>query len=182
MPSNDKIMQIKDKTFEIFISNEKIVQRAAELAAQISQDYEGKDPLIVAVLNGSLYFFTELTLGLDKEIEIALVRYQSYQGTKSTGEFVVSLPFGKNVTGRDVILVEDIVDTGGTLAKLQQELQALEPKSVAVVTLLLKPTVFQNKFPVKYVGFEIPEKFVLGYGLDYDGRGRNLRDIYVLSR
>ena len=175
-------MQVKDKTFEVLIPQDQILKRIAELSAAIAADYEGKDPLVIGVLNGSIYFFTELTLQLNREVEVALVRYQSYKGTQSTGDFVVSIPFAEDVKGRDVILVEDIVDTGNTLARLHQELAELSPKSVEVVTLLLKPEIYQNQFPVKYVGFEISPQFVLGYGLDYDGRGRNLRDIYVLSR
>lgn len=174
-------MQIKDKNFEVLIPHEKILGRISELSAEISRDYKDKDPLMIGVLNGSLYFFTELTLQLDREVEVALVRYQSYQGTQSTGEVNVSLAFDDRVTGRDILLVEDIVDTGGTLSRLHEELKKWSPKSVEVITLLLKPEIFQNQSTVKYVGFEIAPEFVLGYGLDYDGRGRNLRDIYVLS-
>jgi len=175
------MITVKDKKFEVYLSSEKISARIAELAKRISLDYEGKDPLVIGVLNGSLYFLTDLTLKLDKEVELALVRYQSYEGTQSTGGFKVSLPFDERARNRDILLVEDIVDTGRTLIRLKADLEEFEPKSVEVISLLMKPEVFGNKFPVKYVGFEIPEKFVLGFGLDYDGRGRNLRDIYVLS-
>lgn len=175
------MIQIKDKKFEVFLSEKRINDRISELAEKLDADYRDRDPMVVGVLNGSLYFLTGLTLMMEKEVEIAMVRYQSYQGTESSGQFRVSLPFDERVKGRDVLLVEDIVDTGRTISKLKADLEDLEPASVEVISLLLKPDVFQNKFPVRYVGFEIPEKFVLGYGLDYDGRGRNLRDIYVLS-
>ena len=175
-------MQIKDKTFEVYITHQQILQRITSLSDEISRDYMGKDPLVIGVLNGSFYFFAELTLQMNQEVEVAFVRYQSYEGTQSTGDFVVSLPFDEKVGGRDIILVEDIVDTGSTLVKLHEELKKFSPKSVEIVSLLLKPTIYRNQFPVKYVGFEIPAEFVLGFGLDYDGRGRNLRDIYVLSR
>ncbi len=175
------MITIKDKEFEIYLSKEKIADRINVLAEQIEEDYKDKDPLVIGVLNGSLYFLTDLSLQLNKEVEIALIRYQSYEGTTSTGGFKVTLPLDSRVTGRDVLLVEDIVDTGRTIEKIKSDLAELNPKSVEVVSLLLKPEVFGDKFPVKYVGFEIPEKFVLGFGLDYDGRGRNLRDIYVLS-
>ena len=175
------MITIKDKEFEVFLSADKLSNRIKELAEQIEVDYAAKDPLIVGVLNGSLYFLTDLTLQLQKEVEITFVRYQSYEGTSSTGNFKIALPFDERVTGRDILLVEDIVDTGRTIEKIKSDIEVLNPTSVEVVSLLLKPEVFKDKFPVKYVGFEIPEKFVLGFGLDYDGRGRNLRDIYVLS-
>lgn len=175
------MITIKDKNFETYLSQEKISGRIKELARQIAKDYEGRDPLLVGVLNGSLYFLADLTLQLEKEVEIAFIRYQSYEGTSSTGDFKVTLPLDSLVADRDILLIEDIVDTGRTIEKIKSDLNELNPGSVEIVSLLLKPEVFGNRFPVKYVGFEIPEKFVVGFGLDYDGRGRNLRDIYVLS-
>ncbi|MEL6556658.1 MAG: hypoxanthine phosphoribosyltransferase [Bacteroidota bacterium] len=175
------MIKIKDKTFVVYLSAEKLLTRIQELANEISNDYKDKDPLVIGVLNGSMYFLTELTLQLQKEVEIAFVKYKSYEGTTSSGEFQVAMPFDERVAGRDVLLIEDIVDTGRTIQKIKTDIEQFRPASVEVISLLLKPDVFKDKFPVKYVGFEIPEKFVLGFGLDYDGRGRNLRDIYVLS-
>ena len=175
------MMKIKDKQFEVYLPQARIEERIGQLANELDNDYRDKDPLVIGVLNGSLYFLSGITLAMEKEVEIAMIRYQSYEGTQSSGTFKVSLPFEDNVRGRDILLVEDIVDTGRTLERLQQDLKSMEPASVQIVSLLLKPDVFKGRFPVKYVGFEIPGKFVLGYGLDYDGRGRNLRDIYVLS-
>ena len=176
------MIKIKDKQFDVYIAAEKLSGRIQELADEISKDYSDRDPLVIGVLNGSMYFMTELTLQINKEVEIAFVKYKSYEGTSSTGEFEVSMPFDERVSGRDILLVEDIVDTGRTIQKIKTDIEDFNPASVEVVSLLLKPDVFKDKFPVKYVGFEIPEKFVLGFGLDYDGRGRNLRDIYVLSQ
>lgn len=175
------MIKIKDKSFEIYLPADKLQKRINELAEEISEDYKEKDPLVIGVLNGSMYFLTELTLQLEKEVEIAFVKYKSYEGTASSGKFKVAMPFNERVEERDVLLVEDIVDTGRTIQKIKTDIEHLKPASVEVISLLLKPDVFKDKFPVKYVGFEIPEKFVLGYGLDYDGRGRNLRDIYVLA-
>ncbi len=176
------MIKVKDKQFEVYITEQKILGRIKELGDQISKDYAGKDPLVVGVLNGSLYFLADLSREFGFETELALVKYKSYEGTQSTGKFNVSLSFDERVKDRNVLLIEDIVDTGATLTNLMRDLTVFEPASVAVISLLLKPSVFKGNFEVKYVGFEIPEKFVLGYGLDYDGRGRNLRDIYVLSQ
>jgi len=172
------MITINKKKFQIYISEEKIKQRVKQLGEQISKDYDAKDPLIIGVLNGSLYFLADLTRDLSFEAELSLVRYQSYVGTESSGEFNVSLDFDQSAKGRDVILVEDIIDTGATLSNLIRDLKKIQPTSIEIVSLLYKPTVFKESFVAKYIGFEIPEKFVLGYGLDYDGRGRNLRDIY----
>ncbi len=174
-------MLVGDKEFKVLIPGKEIVKGINALSKKISKDYKGLDPLLVCVLNGSYLFFAELTKGINFEVEVAFIRYQSYVGTSSTGEFKVSLPLPEDIQGRHIIIVEDIIDTGATLERIIADAKDHNPASIEIASMLMKPEVFQNKFPVKYKGFEIPNKFVIGYGLDYDSRGRNLSDIMVLS-
>ncbi len=174
-------MTIKDKTFESLIPHDQLVERIKILASSISTDFEGKDPIVIGVLNGSYLFFSDLTKEISYEVEVAFIRYKSYDGLSSTGKFKISLPIPESAKNRHIIIVEDIVDTGKTLRKILEDVKDFNPKSVSICTMLLKPEVFKDAFEVKYVGFEIPNKFVIGYGLDYDERGRNLKEIMVLS-
>lgn len=175
------MMEVNGKQFKELIPGDEVLEKINFLAKSISEEYKGLDPLILGVLNGSYLFFAELTKALDFEAQIGFIRYQSYAGTSSTGEFKITLPLPEEIRGRHVIIVEDIIDTGATLKKIMEDAASLEPASVEIATMLIKPKVFRNKYPVKYIGFEIPDKFVIGYGLDYDGRGRNLGDIMVLA-
>lgn len=168
-------------TFEPYIENETIVSRVAEIGKEISTRYEGRLPLIVCVLNGAFPFAADLFRSLDIDAEITFIRLKSYEGTSSTGVVKEVLGLGENIKGRDVILVEDIIDTGHTIVKLIDDIKAKEPASVAVATLLFKPEALLHDVKPDYVGFSIPKKFIIGYGLDIDGLARNLPDIYAVK-
>jgi hypoxanthine phosphoribosyltransferase len=173
-------IQIHDKHFEVFIAKNVIEERITELATKISEDYEGKRPIFLAILNGSFMFAAELMKSISVVCEITFLRVSSYQATESSGKVHQILGLLENIEGRDVIVVEDIVDTGLTMVEIKQQLFAQNPASLSVVTLFQKPEALKQTLDIEYVGFEIENKFVLGYGLDYDGLGRNLADLYVL--
>ncbi len=168
-------------TFEPYIENETIISRVAEIGKEISKRYEGRLPLIVCVLNGAFPFAADLFRSLDIDAEITFIRLKSYEGTSSTGVVKEVLGLGEDIKGRDVILVEDIIDTGHTIAKLIDDIKTKEPASVAVATLLFKPEALVHDVKPDYVGFSIPKKFIIGYGLDIDGLARNLPDIYAVK-
>lgn len=168
-------------TFKPFITHDKIAERIAAIAAEISAAYSGQNPLIVCVLNGAFPFASELFMDLDIDAEIAFVRLQSYSGTESTGSVRQVVGLTDPVEGRPVIVVEDIIDTGRTMAHFLEELKKQGPSDVKVATLLFKPDALQMPLSPDYVGFTIPSKFIIGFGLDLDGHARNLRDIYVLD-
>lgn len=168
-------------TFKPFISSEQITKRVEEIAAEISEAYKGRNPLIVCVLSGAFPFAADLFMNLSIDAEIAFVRLQSYSGTESTGSVREVIGLDESVKNRTVIVVEDIIDTGRTMAKFLDELKEQEPAEIKVATLLFKPDALQETLNPDYVGFSIPSKFIIGYGLDLDGMARNLKDIYVLS-
>ena len=174
-------MKIKDKEFSKYIDKEDIQQRIRILAQQINQDYEGKKPLFIAVLNGSFMFASDLMKNISNEAEISFIKLNSYHKTHSTGKVKELIGLDENIFGRNLIIIEDIVDTGGTIRHLLDELLELGPKSIEIATLLHKPDATVESLALKYVGFTIPNKFVVGYGLDYDGQGRNLTDLYSLA-
>lgn len=174
-------MKIKDKDFVPFIARERIEETVGQLAERINQDYAGKTPLLLAVLNGSFIFVADLMRQLHIPVEISFIRLSSYNRTQSTGRVKELIGLEENIFGRHLIIVEDIVDTGITMRHLLNELQELGPKSLEVATLLHKSEATREKIDLKYVGFVIPKKFVVGYGLDYDGQGRNLNSIYALA-
>ncbi len=171
-------MIVKDRNFEEFISAEKIRQVVADLTAKVEKDYEGKEPFFLVMMNGAFIFASDFLRNLKNPVKIGCVKYTSYEGMNSTGKVTPVLPIPASVKGKDVILLEDIVDTGRTMACFLEELKTFEPKSIAIVSLFCKPEVFQGKFKIDYVGMNIPNKFIVGYGLDYDGEGRNLPAIY----
>lgn len=171
---------VKDKTFAISISEERILKEVERLAAQISHDFEGKNPLFLAVLNGSFIFAADLFRRITIPAEISFVKLASYEGTASSGVIKEVIGLSENLAGRTVVVIEDIVDTGFTMAKLIEDLGARAPESIHICTLLLKPEKLKVKLDVEYVALEIPNDFIVGYGLDYDGFGRNLKDIYTL--
>ena len=174
-------MRIKDKDFVPYIDSERIRETVSQMAARINQDYAGKTPLLLAVLNGSFVFAADLMRNLDIPAEISFIRLSSYNRTRSTGRVKELIGLEENIFGRHLIIVEDIVDTGLTMRHLIDELQELGPKSLEVATLLHKSEATKEAIDLKYIGFVIPKKFVVGYGLDYDGQGRNLNEIYVLA-
>lgn len=168
-------------TFKPFISNEQITRRIGEIASQISETYRGQNPLIVCVLNGAFPFASQLFMELSTDAEIAFVRLQSYAGTASTGEVRQVIGLTDSVEGRPVVVVEDIIDTGRTMHRFLEQLREQKPSDVKVATLLFKPDALQMPLSPDYIGFEIPSKFIIGFGLDLDGAARNLKDIYVLD-
>ena len=172
---------IHDKTFVPFISAEKIQERVKEMGAEINKDYLDKRPLLIAVLNGSAIFMADLLRHIHTACEIAFIRVSSYQGTESSGKLKNILGLTDDLNGRHVILVEDIIDTGDTAKYLIDEINSKNPASLRFATILFKPAALRQDIKPEYVGFEIDPAFVVGYGLDYDGLGRNLADIYVLK-
>ena len=171
---------IKDKTFEISISSDVIQKRISELASQISIELKGECPLFICVLNGSFIFAADLFKRVTIEAEVSFIRVSSYEGTQSTGIVKNIVGINESLEGRTVVLVEDIVDTGDTAFYLIEELKKQNPDKIYFASLLLKPKALRQKIKIDYLGFEVPNDFLVGYGLDYDGLGRNLQDIYTL--
>jgi hypoxanthine phosphoribosyltransferase len=174
------VIKVHDKSFETYLSEEIILQRIKEISAAISKDYENKRPLFIAILNGSFMFAADLFKNLTVEAEICFIKLASYKGMKSSGKVVTSIGLEDDLYGREVIIVEDIVDTGKTLHNFLPKLQHQQPESMKIATLLHKPEATTYPLQLDYIGFSIPNKFVVGYGLDYDGLGRNLKEIYQL--
>jgi hypoxanthine phosphoribosyltransferase len=171
-------MKIKDLEFQQFINKSKIQQKVRELAEQINTEYTEKTPVFLPVLNGAFIFAAELIKQLEIPCRVSFVKISSYIGTHSSGQLKSLIGLEESLFNQHVLIVEDIIDTGLTLKKLVDDLEGLGAKSVEVVALLRKQAARDNQFNAKYVGFEIDHEFVLGYGLDYDGLGRNLKDIY----
>ena len=167
---------LHDKSFELFLTQQEIIERVKQLAAQINSDYKNKFPVLIGVLNGSFMFMADLMKEINIDCKIEFIKVSSYDGgTKSTGNVLEILGLGADINGKDVI----IVDTGKTLTYLLSTLNAKQPSSIKVVTLLLKPEVLETQIPeIQYIGFEISNHFVVGYGMDYNHIGRNLKDIY----
>lgn len=174
-------MIIKDKAFEMYISQQQLAEKTKALATRINADYKDKRPLFIAILNGSFMFAADLMKEIQIESEISFVKVASYEEMESTGNVKQLIGLNENIFNKDVVIIEDIIDTGRTIVKILDEFRSLGASSVEVVSLLQKPKSSEVKEQLKYVGFEIPDKFVVGYGLDYDGLGRNLKDIYQLK-
>lgn len=173
-------VKILDKTFETSLPETKIKERIKELAAQMSQELEGKNPLFIAVLNGSFIFAADLMREMTIPCEISFVKLASYQGTMSTGKVHEILGINEDLTGRTVVIVEDIVESGQTMERMIEALGTRKPASVQICTLFFKPEKLQTDLKLDYVAFRIPNDFIVGYGLDYDQQGRGLKDIYTL--
>lgn len=173
-------VEVNGKTFRISIPEAEIKKRVKEVAEEISRDMEGKNPLLLGVLNGAFIFAADLMREMTIPCEISFVKLASYQGTTSTGTVKEVLGINEDLTGRDVIIVEDIVDTGLTMKQMIESLGTRNPASVSVCALLVKPDKLQVELDLKYVAFNIPNEFILGYGLDFDQAARGLRDIYTL--
>jgi hypoxanthine phosphoribosyltransferase len=171
---------VHDKSFEVYIKESVIQDRIAELALKMNADFKGKKPLFLAVLNGSFLFASDLFKKLNIECEISFVKLASYEGTQSTEKVKKLIGMNENIKGRTVVILEDIVDTGITINEIMAQLSLLQPAEVKIATLLFKPAAYIKRVHLDYVGFEVPKVFLLGYGLDYDGLGRNLTDIYKI--
>jgi len=174
-------IHIKDNQFVPFIEESKLLQRVAELGSQITADYQGTSPLLIGIMNGAFMFLSDLSKTIDLPVELSFVKISSYESMSSTGTIKPLIGLDTPLMGRDVIIVEDIVDTGLSMSYILEMVQKSQPKSLEVATLLLKPEALKRDIKPKYIGFEIPNKFVVGYGLDYDGLGRNLKEIYQLA-
>jgi hypoxanthine phosphoribosyltransferase len=177
-----KTVQVKDKQFELFISEDKLQYEIKRIADSICNDYLGKSPLFLVILNGSFMFASDLFKNIQLPVEISFIKVSSYSGVASTECVKELIGLNEDIEGRDVIIVEDVVDTGLTMKDTLALINAKNPSSVSICTLLFKPNKLQAKLDVKYVAMEIPDDFIVGYGLDYDGYGRNLRDIYKIIK
>ena len=175
-----KTIKVLDKTFAVSVTEAEIKKEVKRVAEEISRDYAGSQPVFLAVLNGSFIFAADLLREVDLPCEISFVKLASYQGTNTTGTIREVIGLNIDITGRPVIIVEDIVDTGLTMAHMLETLKGHNPASIDICTLLLKPSKLQVKLDVRYCCKEIPDDFVVGYGLDYNGFGRNTKDIYTI--
>ena len=176
------MVQIADKQFETFIPEKEILHEVAALGKQLSVEYAGKDVVLIALLNGAFMFASDLMKEISIPCSISFVKVSSYHGTESSGEVKELIGLNEDLQGKHIVLVEDIVDTGTTIDKIMPGILKGNPASVSVCTLLFKPEAFKGSSKPEYIGFSIPNAFVVGYGLDYDGLGRNLRAIYQLKK
>ncbi len=174
------VIQVLDKKFKPYIRAAQIQEEVARLGAQMNADYAGKNPLFIAILNGSFMFASDLFKELTVDAEICFIKLASYKGTRSTGNVITSIGLDESLKGRHVVIVEDIVDTGKTLYEFLPQLTNQQPASLRIAALLHKPEALVHPLTIDYLGFTVPNKFLLGYGLDYDGHGRNLKEIYQL--
>ena len=174
-------VKLHDKEFEVYLHSKKIQERLQEIGKQISQEFKGEKIILLGVLNGSFMVMADLARAIELELSCEFVKISSYSGTETTGKVKSLIGLSAEIKDKSVIIVEDIVDTGISMKYLLEELEKQNPKKIAIATLLFKKEAFRFNYPLDYVGFEIPNKFVVGYGLDYDGLGRNLPDVYQLS-
>lgn len=173
-------MKIKDKSFKTLISEKELQAKVAEIGKKINEDYKGKSPLFIGVLNGSFMFVADMMKHIDLTCNISFVKLTSYSDMSSTGTVRELIGLNENIFKKDVIILEDIIDSGLTMTSVTEELKSRGAASVEVATLLLKPNSLKTPLEIKYTGFEISDEFVVGYGLDYDGLGRNTREIFQL--
>ena len=174
------IIRVHDKDFVPYLTSSQIDEQVSRVAAEINRDYVGKKPLFIAILNGAFMFASDLLKKITVEAEITFIKLASYKGIKSTGKVINAIGLDADLHRRDVIIVEDIVDTGKTLFHFLPQLQHQHPTSLKIASLLHKPDALIHPLKIDYLGFTIPDKFVIGYGLDYDGLGRNIKEIYQL--
>ena len=175
-----KRVTVKDKTFEVSMPEAQVKERVKEVARQISKDLEGKNPLFLAVLNGAFVFAADLMREMTIPCEISFVKLASYQGTTSTGKIKEVIGINEDLSGRTVVIVEDIVESGLTMKRMIESIGTRNPAAVHICTLFFKPEKLKADVKLDYVAFEIPNDFIVGYGLDYDQQGRGLKDVYSL--
>ena len=174
-------IKILDKEFEVFISSEKIQGAVERMSEELYADYQDRTPVFLCLLNGVFMFAADLFKAYKGNCEVSFIKYASYEGTSSTGKVNTLIGLGEDLKGRDIIVLDDIIDSGTTMAHLLEYLNEFNPNSIKVASLLLKPEALSNKVPTDYIGIEIPNDFIVGYGLDYNGLGRNYRDIYKIA-
>jgi hypoxanthine phosphoribosyltransferase len=175
------VIQVNDKSFEVFINEAEISKEISSLADKINNEYQGKEVIFIAILNGAFMFASDLIKLITISCEISFVKVSSYNGTSSKGRVDELIGLNAKIEGKHVIILEDIVDSGITIDKIKTLMSTEDPASVKVCTLLYKPMAFLGKKEPDYIGFSIPNKFVVGFGLDYNEKGRNLREIYQLK-
>ncbi len=173
-------LKVHDKEFIPYINEKEIDQQVARVAEEINKDYKDKNPLFIAILNGAFIFASDLFKKINGQAEICFIKLASYKGVKSTGKVITAIGLDTEIYNRDIIIVEDIVDTGKTLSKFLPTLEHQRPASLKIAALLHKPSATVHEIKIDYLGFTIPDKFVVGYGLDYGGLGRNIKEIYQL--
>ena len=173
-------IRIKDKQFKTFITEEQILKEVARVGEEINRDLADANPLFVSVLNGSFMFTADLMKHVSVPCEISFVKLASYAGTSSTGKVKELVGLNDDIAGRTIVIVEDIIDTGLTMERLIETLKARNPKEIRIATLLVKPDKLKVDLDINYIAMNIPNDFIVGYGLDYDGLGRNYRDIYTV--
>jgi len=173
-------IQVHDKQFEPYITAVQLQTRIREMATEITRDYKEKRPVFLAILNGAFMFMSDLLKEVNIEAEVCFIKLASYKGTTSTGQVITAIGLDVDLFGKEVIIVEDIVDTGKTLSAFIPQLMHQQPASMKIAALLHKPEATVHPLEIRYLGFSIPNKFVVGFGLDYDGLGRNIPEIYRL--
>jgi hypoxanthine phosphoribosyltransferase len=174
-------IQLGDKTFIPYLQDDVIHEAVQRIAHRINEDYAGKKPLFLVVLNGAFLFAADLMRCINSDCKVSFVKLASYEGTSSMGQMKQLIGLNEDLKGRDIIVVEDIVDSGNTIVHLDHLLHEAQANSVAYAALLFKPKAYSKDIRIQYVGMEIPNDFIVGYGLDYDGMGRNLKDIWVIK-
>ena len=177
-----KEVKVLDKTFEKFIDHEDLLKAIRKLAQQINDDLKNKEVVFMGILNGSFMFASDLMKEINLDCIITFVKVASYSGTSSTGKVERLIGINEDIEGKTVVILEDIVDTGNTMEHILKQLKGYDPAEIKIATLLFKPEAFKKDYPIDYVALEIPNEFVLGYGLDYDGYGRNLKHLYKLKK
>jgi hypoxanthine phosphoribosyltransferase len=180
-PSVKNEVNLGDKVFVPYLSGEKIGHAVKSVADKINSDYKGKNPLFLVILNGAFLFAADLLRAIEVDCEVSFVKFSSYEGISTTGKVKELIGLNESLEGRDVIIVEDIVDTGTTIVQMMADLDQRHTASVKIATLLIKPEAYKKEIKIDYAGLEIPNAFIVGYGLDYNGLGRNLKDIYVIK-
>ena len=173
---------VLDREFSVYITEDEIQSRITALAEKINEDLKGQDVLFFGVLNGVFLFAADIFRQINLDCQVSFIKLASYDGTSSTGKIKELIGWNEDITGKTVVVLEDIVDTGATLERVIGELKLRKAAEVKICTLLFKPEAYTRDIPIDYIGFEIPNNFVVGYGLDYDGYGRNLRAIYKLTK
>jgi len=176
-----KNITVYDKKFTLYIPSRKIQKAISGIAKRINKDFAGKRPVFISVLNGSFRFTADLMSKINIECEVSFVKVASYSGTRSTGKINTVIGLNENLRGRSIIILEDIVDSGNTIQKVAAELKKHSPEQVKIATMFFKPHAYKKQILLDYVGMKVPNDFLVGYGLDYNGLGRNLSDIYILN-